>query len=66
MEWHQVVERIVSGKLEKFFQEACLMEQPFVKDPDRTIEQLRTDLVNVTRENVEVRRFVRFQLGEAE
>lgn len=62
----QVVERIVSGKLEKFFQEACLMEQPFVKDPDRTIEQLRTDLVNVIRENVEVRRFVRFQLGEAE
>lgn len=62
----QVVERIVSGKLEKFFQEVCLMEQPFVKDPDRTIEQLRTDLVNVIRENVEVRRFVRFQLGEAE
>ena len=62
----QVVEKIVAGKLEKFFRETCLMEQPFVKDPERSIEQLRTDLVNVIRENVEVRRFVRFQLGETE
>ena len=60
----QVVGKIVAGKLEKFFRETCLVEQPFVKDPDRTVEQLRTDLVNVVRENVEVRRFVRFQLGE--
>jgi len=59
-----VVEKIVAGKLEKFFQTVCLMEQPFVKDPDRTVEQLRTDLVGVIRENVEVRRFVRFRLGE--
>jgi elongation factor Ts len=59
-----VVEKIVSGKLEKFFAETCLMEQAFVKDPDRTVEQLRTDLVGVLGENVEVRRFVRFQLGE--
>lgn len=61
-----VVEKIVAGKLEKFFQESCLMEQPFVKNPEMTIEQLRTDLVNVIRENVEVRRFVRFQLGETQ
>jgi elongation factor Ts len=61
-----IVEKIIAGKLDKFFQETCLVEQPFVKDPDRTIEQLRTDLVNVIRENVEVRRFVRFQLGESE
>jgi elongation factor Ts len=59
-----VLEKIVSGKLEKFFAETCLMEQPFVKDPDRTVEQLRTDLVGVIGENVEVRRFARFQLGE--
>ena len=59
-----VVEKMVDGKLNKFFQEVCLMEQAFVKDPDRTIEQLRTDLVGVIGENVEVRRFVRFQLGE--
>jgi elongation factor Ts len=59
-----VVEKIITGKLEKFFAETCLMEQAFVKDPDRTIEQVRTDLVGVIGENVEVRRFVRFQLGE--
>jgi len=59
-----VVEKMLEGKLNKFFQEVCLVEQPFVKDPDRTIEQLRTDPVGVIGENVEVRRFVRFQLGE--
>ena len=59
-----VLNKIIAGKLEKFFQETCLMEQAFVKDPDRTIEQVRTDLVGVIGENVEVRRFVRFQLGE--
>jgi len=59
-----VVEKIVTGKLDKFFAENCLMEQAFVKDPDRTIEQVRTDLVGVIGENVEVRRFARFQLGE--
>ena len=59
-----VIEKIITGKLEKFFGETCLMEQAFVKDPDRTIEQVRTDLVGVIGENVEVRRFVRFQLGE--
>jgi elongation factor Ts len=60
----QVIDKIVAGKLDKFFADTCLMEQPFIKDPDRTVEQLRTDLVGVIGENVEVRRFVRFQLGE--
>lgn len=61
-----VVEKMVEGKLKKFFRETCLMEQPFVKDPDLTIEQLRTNLIGVIAENVEVRRFVRFQLGETQ
>jgi elongation factor Ts len=59
-----VLEKIVTGKLEKFLATNCLMEQAFIKDPERTIEQLRTDLVGVIGENVEVRRFARFQLGE--
>ena len=59
-----VLDKIVAGKLEKFYAENCLMEQAFIKDPDRTIEQLRTDLVGIIGENVEVRRFARFQLGE--
>jgi elongation factor Ts len=59
-----VIEKMLGGKLNKFFQEVCLMEQPFVKDPDVSIEQLRTNLIGVIGENVEVRRFVRYQLGE--
>jgi elongation factor Ts len=59
-----VIDKIVTGKLDKFFAETCLMEQPFIKDPDRTIDQVRTDLVGLIGENVEVRRFARFQLGE--
>ena len=61
-----VLNKIIAGKLEKFFQETCLMEQAFVKEPDRSIEQLRTDLIGVIGENVEVRRFARFQLGETQ
>ena len=60
----QVIDKIVAGKLDKFFAEKCLLDQPFVKDPDRSIEQVRTDLVGVIGENIEVRRFARFQLGE--
>ena len=61
-----VINKIIAGKLEKFFQESCLMEQAFVKEPERSIEQLRTDLIGVIGENVEVRRFVRYQLGETQ
>jgi elongation factor Ts len=62
----KVVEKIVDGKLEKFFQENCLMDQAYVREPSMSIEQLRTDLVGKIGENVEVRRFVRFQLGETQ
>jgi elongation factor Ts len=61
-----VVDKIVTGKLEKFFQENCLMDQAYVREPAMSIEQLRTDLVGKIGENVEVRRFVRFQLGETQ
>ena len=59
-----VVDKIVEGKLEKFFSETCLLEQPFIKDPDRTVHQLVTDAVARIGENIVVRRFARFQLGE--
>ena len=59
-----VVEKIVDGKLEKFFADTCLVEQPFIKDPDKTIQQLITETVARLGENVVVRRFARFQLGE--
>jgi elongation factor Ts len=59
-----VVEKIVDGKLEKFFADACLLEQPFIKDPQKTVGQMVTDAVGHLGENIVVRRFSRFQLGE--
>lgn len=57
-------EKIVEGKLRKFFQENTLLEQPFVKDPDRTVTQLITDVSTQTGEKIEVARFTRFAVGE--
>jgi elongation factor Ts len=59
----RIVERIVQGKLEKFFQEVCLLEQPFVKDPDMSIDQLVSSVIAKLGENIVVRRFQRYQLG---
>jgi elongation factor Ts len=61
----QVVEKIVEGRIEKFYSEACLLEQAFVKDPDKAIRQLVAETVSRIGENVQVRRFARFVLGEA-
>ena len=60
----KVIEKIVEGKLTKFYSERCLIDQPFVKDQDRTIKQLLEDLMAKTGEKCLVRRFVRYQLGE--
>ncbi len=61
----KVIEKIVEGKLNKFFAESCLLEQPFVKNPDITVKDLLNDLIAKTGENIVIRRFVRFQLGES-
>jgi len=60
----QAVEKIVEGKVNKFLSESCLMEQAFVKDPDQTISQLVTDQIAKLGENIVIRRFARYQLGE--
>jgi elongation factor Ts len=60
----QVVERIVLGKLEKYYSEFVLLEQPFVKNPDVTVGQLITEKIAKIGENIKVRRFARFRLGE--
>jgi elongation factor Ts len=60
----QVVEKIVNGKVEKFFGEICLLEQTYIKDPDKKVGDLVTDAVAKMGENLVVRRFARFQLGE--
>jgi elongation factor Ts len=59
-----VVERIVDGKIEKFYAEAVLLEQPFVKDPDVTVGELVAAKVGKLGENIQVRRFARYRLGE--
>lgn len=60
----KVVERIVDGRLEKFYQQNCLMEQPFVKDEGRTVRDVITDVAAKVGENIVLRRFVRYKLGE--
>ncbi len=58
-----IIEKIVEGKLEKFYQENVLLEQHFVKNPDKTVKELITDAIAKLGENIGVRRFVRFELG---
>jgi elongation factor Ts len=60
----KVVDKIVEGRMEKFFAEQVLLEQPFVKDPDKTVQDLVNEKVAKIGENVQVRRFSRFKLGE--
>ena len=60
----QVLEKIVEGRMGKFYQEVCLMEQPFVKDQNMTVGQLVTSMISKTGENIKVRRFIRFKMGE--
>lgn len=55
---------MVEGRIEKFYKEICLLEQPFIKDPDKTIKQLVTEKIAKIGENISVRRFVRYELGE--
>ena len=60
-----VVTKIVDGKIEKFYKEACLLEQAYVRDPNKTVNDLLGEAAIQMREKIDVRRFVRYQLGEA-
>jgi elongation factor Ts len=60
----KIVDKIAEGKLEKFYQEVCLVEQTFIKNPDMTIKDLLEELLVKTGEKIVINRFVRFQLGE--
>ena len=59
-----IMEKIITGKLEKYFQEVCLLEQAYVKDPDKKISQLVAEAIAKVGENIQVRRFARFKVGE--
>jgi elongation factor Ts len=60
----QVIDKIVEGRLNKFYEEAVLLDQPFVKDPAKTVGELVTEKIATIKENISVRRFTRFKMGE--
>ncbi|MCK5241318.1 translation elongation factor Ts [bacterium] len=59
-----IMEKIIAGKLEKFYAETCLLEQPHIKDPEKKVSQLVAETVGKVGENIQVRRFARFKVGE--
>ncbi|MFP4973883.1 translation elongation factor Ts [Paenibacillus sp. CN-4] len=60
----KIVEKMVEGRISKFYEEHCLMEQAFIKDPDKTISNLLNEKISTIGENITIRRFVRYELGE--
>ncbi|WZL78172.1 translation elongation factor Ts [Eubacteriales bacterium mix99] len=60
----KIVDRMVEGRLEKYFKEICLLEQAFVKDPDKTIQDIVNEQIARIGENIRIRRFVRYEMGE--
>ena len=60
----KILDRIVDGKIEKFYAETCLLEQPFVKDPEKTVSELVQEIIAKLGENMGIKRFIRFRLGE--
>jgi len=62
----QVVEKIIEGKLEKFFEDMCLLNQPFIREPEKKIKDLIIEKIAKFGENIVIRRFVRFQVGQSE
>ena len=60
----QAVDKIIEGKLAKFYEDACLLEQPFIKDPGMKVKDVLTSMIAKIGENIIIRRFVRYQVGE--
>jgi len=59
-----IAEKMVAGRIEKFFKEVCLLEQPFIKDPDKTVKDILNEKIAKIGENISIRRFVRYEMGE--
>jgi len=59
-----ILEKIAQGRLDKFYSEVCLLEQPYVKDPDKTIQDLLTEAIAKIGENITIKQFARFRIGE--
>jgi len=61
----KVIEKIVAGKMDKYFQEICLLEQPFIKDPDKIVKDLIIESIATLGENISVGRYIRYAVGES-
>lgn len=59
-----IAQKMVEGRIEKYYKEVCLLEQPYIKEPEKTIKQLLTEKIAKIGENINIRRFARFELGE--
>ena len=60
----KVLDKIVEGKIEKYYQEKCLLEQAFIKDNDKTVQDILTETVASLGENISISRFTRYEVGE--
>lgn len=60
----EIAEKMISGRLEKFYEQVCLVQQPFIKDPDKSVDQLVKEVIAKTGENIVVRQFQRIELGQ--
>ena len=60
----KIVDKMVEGRIQKYYKEVCLLEQPFVKDPDKSVQDIVTEKIAKIGENISVRRFVRYEMGE--
>ena len=60
-----IIKKMVEGRINKFYQESCLMEQTYIKDPDKKVSDLLTETVSMLGENITVKRFIRFSIGES-
>lgn len=60
----KIIEKMVEGRISKYYEEYCLLEQSFIKDPDKTISELLNEKISKIGENISIRRFVRYELGE--
>ena len=60
-----IINKMVEGRINKFYQESCLMEQTYIKDPDKKVSDLLTETVSMLGENITVKRFIRFSIGES-
>ena len=61
-----IAEKMVNGRIEKYYNEICLLEQPFIKENDKTVEQVLKEKISTIGENINIRRFARFEMGEGE